>query len=76
VSQRISRKTKRPLRPLRIAEAMEAMNEAAVTFAENVQTIVFLLRDNDISPKLIKMLADKLDAAEAVFRAAFWPEGD
>jgi hypothetical protein len=65
------RKTKRPLHPLRIAEAMEAMNEAAFTFTANARDTASLLRDDDISPTQIKTLADRLDAAVADFRAAF-----
>jgi hypothetical protein len=73
----VSRKTKRPLHPLRIAEAMEAMQEAASIFTANAQAVVSLLRDDDIiGPTQIKMLANNLDAAVADFRAAFWPDGN
>jgi hypothetical protein len=70
----MTRKIKYPLHPLRIAEAMEAMNEAAFIFVANAQAAVSVLRADDSSQTQIKVVAARLDAAVADFRAAFWPE--
>lgn len=68
----MARKPKRPLHPLRMAEALEAMNEAAFAFAGVAETVVTLLRREPAA----QVLTDDLATALEAFRAAFWPEED
>jgi hypothetical protein len=68
------RAQKKPLHPLRMVEALEAMNEAAGMFSMKVHTVAKLLAEPGLNAGAIARLGATLDAAQEVFRAALWPD--
>ena len=67
------RKPTRPLHPLRMAEALDAMNVSAGAFAAKVHAFASIL-ESGVQPSAAVAIGKDLGVAVETFRAAFWPE--
>ena len=72
----MARKPKKSLHPLRMTEALEAMNQAAGLFVSKVSTVASLLQQPSINAAQIKGLAEELNKASEEFRKVMWPDED
>ena len=69
------RKPNRPLHPLRMAEALDAMNVSASEFVVKVLALASILERLE-QPSAAVAIGKDLGVAVETFRAAFWPEGE
>ena len=67
------RKPNRPLHPLRMAEALDAMNVSASEFVVKVLALASILERLE-QPSAAVAIGKDLGVAVETFRAAFWPE--
>lgn len=72
----MARKPKHGLHPLRIVEAMEAINEAAGELVTAANTTADMIERVSGDPTKLNLLATGLRDATRAFRAVIWPDGE